>query len=191
MKLFNNPPSPYGRKVMVVAHEKGLVDRLELHAIDPWSDPPLLIATTPVGKVPALVTDDGLLITESTTISEYFDQVGSGPKLIGRDRFEVMARTALAQGLIDAAFGTVIERRRPAERQWPLWVERQRRAIDRTLARIIPAQGRFDLGDIALACGLGYLDFRLPEITWRDANRALAQWFEAASQRPSMLATKP
>jgi hypothetical protein len=108
--------SPYGRKVMVVAHEKQLMDRLDVTQIDPWSDPAELLAVTPLGKVPALVTDDGTLITESATISEYFDAVGSGPALIGGDRFEVMARSALAQGLVDAAFGSVIERRRPASR---------------------------------------------------------------------------
>ena len=133
MKLYNNRPSPYGRKVLIAAHEKSLMKRITLFQIDPWSDPSALLAVTPIGKVPALVTDDGAVITDSTIISEYFDAVGHGRALIGDDRFEVMARVALMQGLIDAAFAIVIERRRPTERRWDDWVSRQHRAIARTL----------------------------------------------------------
>lgn len=191
MKLYNNRPSPYGRKVLVVAHEKQLMDRIEVTQIDPWSDPAELLAVTPLGKVPALVTDDGVLITESATISEYFDAVGSGPALIGGDRFEVMARAALGQGLIDAAFASMIERRRPASRQSDDWIARQRRAIQRTLENVAPAGGRFDLGDITLACALAYLDFRLPEVAWRRAWPALGTWLDEASLRSSMQMTMP
>jgi glutathione S-transferase len=76
MKLYNNRPSPYGRKVLIAAHEKSLMKRITLFQIDPWSDPSALLAVTPIGKVPALVTDDGAVITDSTIISEYFDAVG-------------------------------------------------------------------------------------------------------------------
>lgn len=189
MKLYFNKPSPYARKVLVTAHEKRLMDRLELVDVDPWKDPPALLADTPVGKVPALVADDGLLMTESTTICEYLDAAGAGASLVGKDRWEVLSRCGLAQGLIDAAFGTVIERRRPSERQWPDWIARQRRAIDRALAVFKTAPGRFDLGDISLACGLAYLDFRLPEIPWRQDHPALAGWLDEAKRRSSMQAT--
>jgi glutathione S-transferase len=113
--------------------------------------------------VPALVTDGGAVITDSTIISEYFDAVGQGRALIGDDRFEVMARVALMQGLIDAAFAIVIERRRPTERRWDDWVSRQHRAIARTLETVAPADDRFDLGDIALACALCLSRFPLAE----------------------------
>jgi glutathione S-transferase len=121
MRLYNNRPSPYGRKVLVVAHEKQLLDRINVIQIDPWSDPPELVAATPLGKVPAFVTEDGMLVTESTLISEYFDAIGSGAGLLGADRLSTLRRTALAQGLIDAAFALVVERRRPADRQWEAW----------------------------------------------------------------------
>ena len=191
MKLYNNRPSPYGRKVLIAAHEKSLMKRITLFAIDPWSDPSALLEVTPIGKVPALVTDDGAVITDSTFISEYFDAVGDGRALIGDDRFEVMARVALMQGLIDAAFATVIERRRPTERRWDDWVSRQHRAIARTLEIVAPVDDRFDLGDISLACALAYLDFRLPEIAWRCAHRTLAAWLDEVGRRPSMQATAP
>lgn len=145
MRLYNNRPSPYGRKVLIAAHEKSLMKRITLFQIDPWSDPSALLAVTPIGKVPALVTDDGAVITDSTIISEYFDAVGHGRALIGDDRFEVMARVALMQGLIDAAFATVIERRRPTERRWDDWVSRQHRAISRTLEIV----ARWTIGSIS------------------------------------------
>jgi glutathione S-transferase len=194
MKLYFNKPSPYARKVLVVAHEKRLIDRIELIETDPWSDPAVLHAATPIGKVPALVTDDGLLLTESPAIAEHLDRIGEGPALAQGD--DVAARAALSQGFIDAAFGTVIERRRPAERQWPDWIARQRRAIERTLARIeVPPStddgGRFDLGDIGFAVGLAYLDFRLPEIPWRTTSPTLAAWLDSQSRRPSLWATRP
>lgn len=191
MKLFFNVASPYARRVIVTAHEKGLIGRIEMREIDPWSDPAELHAATPVGKVPALVTEDGVLITESALIGEYLDGVGDGPSLLGADAMTTRTRAALAHGLIDAAFAIVIEGRRPAERRWPDWVGRQRRAIDRLLPRLAVQKGRFDLGDIALASGLGYLDFRLPNIEWRAAQPHLADWLDGVNQRPSMIATAP
>jgi len=191
MKLYTNRPSPYGRKVLTVAHEKHLTDRIEIVQSDPWSDPADLLDATPVGKVPALLTDTGLLLTESTAISEYLDEIGTGPRLIGDDRWEVLGRVGLAQGLIDAAFGTVIERRRPPEHQWPDWAARLGRTIDRTLSRTPVPADRFDLGDISLACGLAYLDFRLPDVQWRNRYPDLAAWLDDVSSRPSMQQTKP
>ncbi len=191
MKLFFNVASPYARRVIVTAHEKGLIDRIEMRETDPWSDPADLHAATPVGKVPALVTDDGSLITESALIGEYLDFVGDGRSLLGADGMATRMRGALAQGLIDAAFAVVIEGRRPSDRKWPDWIDRQRRAIDRLMPRFETQDGRFDLGDIALAAGLGYLDFRLPDIEWRVGQPRLAGWLDGVNQRPSMIATAP
>jgi len=189
MKLYFNKPSPYARKVRVVAHEKSLMDRLELHEVDPWADPPELLAATPLGKVPALLTDDGTLLTESTAIGQFFDDIGHGPKLVPGEAWRVMARVGLAQGLIDASFTIVIERRRQAALQSTDWIARQFRAIERSLPKVDIADRRFDLGDITLACALAYMDFRLPEIPWRASRPALALWLDQVSQRPSMLAT--
>jgi glutathione S-transferase len=164
----------------VVAHETGLIDKIELRESDPWKDPAALLAATPLAKVPALVTDDGTLLTESTTICDHLDGL-AGRCLSGG--LPVAARAALAQGLI--------ERRRPAERQWDEWIARLRRAIERTLVRIVPGGDRFDMGDVGLAVGLAYMDFRLPEIGWREAHPPLAAWLDRVNARPSMQATKP
>lgn len=191
MKLFFNQTSPYARKVRVAAHELGIFDRLDLVETDPWVDSPRFFTAAPLGKVPALVAEDGGLIVESGTICQYFDSLVPGRPLAS-DQFPVLARAALAHGVIDAAFATVIERRRPREFQWTEWKARQRRAIERTLPRMAtPPAGRFDLGDLTLAVALAYLDFRLPEITWRVAQPALAGWYDGASTRPSMRATAP
>ena len=191
MKLYYNGPSPYARKVMVAIHEKGLTDRIEPVLVDPWEDPPVLTDIAPIGKVPALLTDGGAVISESTTIGEYLDRLDSGVPLIGGDWGDVMSRAALGQGIIDAAFTSVIEGRRPADKRWSDWIARQRRAIERALPKARTAGRRFDLGDIALACGLAYMDFRLPEIAWREKHSGLAAWLDAANRRPSMQATKP
>jgi glutathione S-transferase len=132
------------------------------------------------------------VLTESMIICDYLDEAGAAPRLVGTERWEVMERVGRARGVIDAAFVTVLERRRPAERQSADWIARQAGAIARTLAGTPdPAPGRFDLGDIALACGLGYLDFRLPEAGWRTARPDLAAWFDGVSHRASLQATKP
>lgn len=190
MKLFINRPSPYGRKVFVAAFEKNLVSRLDIVNVDPWTDPPALLAVSPIGKVPALLMDDGTRLADSTLIAGYLDEIGDGPALIGEDRLAVLARIALAQGLIDAAFATVIERRRPTDRQWDAWIARQRRAIVRIMDAVAPS-AHFDLGDVTLACGLAYLDFRLPDIGWRGARPDLAAWLDRIADRPSMQISAP
>jgi len=195
MQLYYNVTSPYTRKVRIVLHEKGLFDRTEQILVDPWSDPAMLHAAVPVGRVPALVTDDGLVLGESTTICDYLDSLPSvglgGASLIGRDRWPVMARTAVAQGIIDASFAIAIEARRPEALRSAETVARHKRAILRILAGAEAKDGRFDLGDISLAAALGYLDLRVQDVGWRQARPDIAAWYGIASQRPSMLATKP
>ncbi len=192
MKLYFNKTSPYARKVRVVVHEKRLAERIQWHETDPWADPEDLHGATPIGKVPALVTDDDLLITESIAIAQHLDLAGDGPSLSAGDAGDLLARTGLAQGLIEASFAIVIEARRPPALQWTDWTQRQIRAIDRTLPRLaLPPEGRFDLGDIVLAVALAYLDFRLKDVAWRAARPDLAAWLDRANQRPSMQATRP
>ncbi|NVO16336.1 MAG: glutathione S-transferase family protein [Rhodoplanes sp.] len=189
MKLFYNAPSPYARKVLVLAHELGLVDRLTLVAVDPWRDPPELLEATPLAKVPALVTD-GITLTESTAICEHLLRVAGVARPADGARLDLAARIGLAQGLIDASFGTVVERRRPVEVHWSGWIDRLGSAITRTVATVRTPGGSFDLGDITLACALAYLDFRLPEVAWRAARADLAAWLDDVNARASMVATR-
>jgi glutathione S-transferase len=192
MKLFYSPTSPYARKVLVAAHERGLAGSMELRRVDPWSDPQELQAANPLGKVPVLVTDDGTSIADSTIICEYLDALGEHEPLIGPDRLGVLTRAAVAQGLMDAAVTAALERRRPDGCRWDDWAARQLSAIERTLPTLpLPPPGRFDLGDISLACALGYFDLRLRDFDWRSLNGELGHWLDGINDRPSMLATKP
>jgi glutathione S-transferase len=201
MQLFFNKTSPYARKARVAVIELGLADAVELLDADPWPEPPALLAANPVCKVPALLLDNGQPVTESDTIVQVLDRSpGRDPARAalvpdGPDRTDTLARAALAQGLVDASFSAVLEGRRPAAQQWPEWVARQRRAVLRTLAHMeqgwaLPP-GRFDLGDIGLACALAYLDFRHGDLQWRLHHPSLAAWLDLQARRPSMLATRP
>lgn len=194
MRLFYNDPSPYARKVRVLAHELGLAERLTLVPVDPWRDPPELLAATPLAKIPALVVGD-VTLTESTAIGEHLRRLAGRPAPDDDAALDRAVRTGLAQGLIDAGFGLVVESRRPPETQWQGWFDRLRGAVDRTLPVVRISGdpegfGDADLGDITLACALAYLDFRLPDIPWRSARPDLALWLDRVSCRPSMVATR-
>lgn len=192
MKLYLNPPSPYARKVVVVAHEAGIADKIEMLKFDPWIDPQELVNATPLCKVPALIDEDGNLIVESGTIAEYLMDRAGVNLPAGSVRFEILARAAVAHGLMDAAFNSVIEKRRPYEKQWEEWIDRQYRALTRSLPTIaVPPADRFDLGDITLACTLAYLDFRVSDLSWRTMRADLAAWLDMVMERPSMVASKP
>lgn len=196
MKLFAANTSPYARKVRVLIAEKRAGARVELILIDPWSDPAALHEAVPSGKVPALVTDEGWALGESWAIADYLDAVLPGPRLLvpdGPERWQALRRSALAHGLMDAAFAAVIEGRRPVDERSPAWVERQKAAIRRSLP-VLEAMGPpalFDLGAISLACALDYLDFRHGDLDWRVLCPTLATWFAAVDQRPSMRITDP
>jgi glutathione S-transferase len=191
MKLFYSPTSPYARKVLVTAHELGLFERLDLAVLDPWKDPPELLAATPFAKVPALVTDDAITLTESTAICEYLSLLADIAPLTGAAWLDNAVRVGVAQGLTDAGLNIVVEGRRPAETQSSSWRDRLTRAIIRAMKVARVGGTGFDAGNIALACALAYLDFRLPNIGWRQQRPDLAAWLDDVDQRPSMLATRP
>ena len=191
MKLYVNRPSPYGRKALVAAIESGQSSKLEVIQVDPWTEDPEFLAVVPAGRVPALQLNGSVLL-ESTAIALALMEMGGRHAPGSKERHDELVRTGLAQALIDAAYNTVIERRRPAELQWSKWGDRQQTAIARMLAACpTPAAERFDVGDISLACALGYMDFRLPEIDWRKARPELAKWFGRIAELPSMTATDP
>lgn len=201
MKLRYSPTSPYVRKVVVTAMETGLDDRIERVETDVW-DPSSDIGTdNPLGKVPALVTDDGAVLCDSPLICEHLDSLHAGTKLIpaeGPERWRVLNLEALGDGIMDSAVSRIIEiRMRPETLRWDGWLSRQRGKIDQALD-VVEAQadggsldGPVNLGTLTLGCALGYLDFRFPDDRWRDGRPALARWYETFSQRPSMQASRP
>jgi len=202
MHLYYSPTSPYVRKVMAVAIEAGVRDRLECVAaeVSPVARNAEVGAHNPLAKVPTLVTDDGLALFDSRVICEYLAaQTASGQALFpaaGAARWQALADQALADGLLDAALLARYESAaRPEALRWPDWLNGQldkvRASVQAIDARADSLGGRVDIGTLALACALGYLDFRYANMGWRnDAPRAAA-WFAAFSERASIRDTAP
>jgi len=200
MKLRFSPSSPFARKVVVAALERGLEGRFEKIMTDPSSEDSGLRDVNPLGKIPALELDDGRVIIESSLICEYLDGLHDGPKLFPEDdtRLDTLRRMALADGMTGAGVLLRTEtQRRPAELLWQPFVERQKKAIFSTLSRLETEAEAFTAGDdltiadIALGCCLGWFDLRFPDLHWRTDNPAIADWFEDFSNRPSMMQTMP
>jgi glutathione S-transferase len=198
MKLYLNRTSPYARLVMVVAHEKGLADAIECVWTDPWTSPPELLAVNPLAKVPALVTDDGQSIVESACICDLLDAWGDGRRLLPSilpARVSTLRKHGLGRGLIDVAFGVTMDRRFGAPghaselaRRWMDAVGAAIAAIERA-APLTPVDMPPDLGDLAIAVGVAYTEFRLPEIRWRDSAPRVAGWYNQIAARASMVLT--
>jgi glutathione S-transferase len=200
MKLYLNKTSPYARLVMVVAHEKGLTERIALAWTDPWTDNAELLAANPFSKVPALVTDDGQAIVDSACICDYFDGAGDGRRLLpaaGEERARTLTKYGLGRGLIDAAFGVTIARRFNASGAEPALAERWLIAVKRALERfdrdraLLRETETPDLGDLSVAVGLSYTEFRLPEVHWKPVFKHLRIWHERLCARPSMRLSAP
>lgn len=198
MRLCWSPTSPYVRKVMIFAHETGLADALELLPKNVWAADTDIGETNPLGKVPALVLDDGTVIFDSPVILDHLDRLHGGAPLIpasGPERTRVLTLQALADGVLDAAVLCLLEGRRPEGERSADWVARQQRAIARGLDALEDAVFAFtetpDVGQITVMAALGYLDFRFAVLDWREGRPALAAWFEERAKRPSFLATLP
>jgi glutathione S-transferase len=198
MKLRYSSASPFVRKVLVFAHETGLASQIECVKTDVWADGSNVVQDNPLGKVPALITPDGTFIG-SALCCEYLDSLHEGRRLIPAEmpqRWCVLQRHSLADGIIEAAVAYIVESiRRPEALIYAGMQERQRakilRALDRVEAAAGESSGEIDLASITLGCALGYLDFRLPNMDWRLSRPALTSWFAAFDERASMRATKP
>jgi glutathione S-transferase len=203
MKLRYSPTSPYVRKVSVTAIELGLAGQIERIQTNTQDRDSGIAEHNPLGKVPALILDDGSVLYDSPVICEYLDSLHDGPKLFpaaGPARWTALRQQALGDGILDAAILRMIETlRRPEALRWQGWIDHQSakvvRAVDRLQAEAAELQGGFadplTIGGIAAGCALGYLDFRAPELEWRAGRTDLAAWYEDFSQRPSMRETLP
>ena len=199
MKLVASLTSPYARKIRVALAEKNLPFELEVDI--PWLADTRVPSYNPLGKVPALVADDGELWFDSPVIAEYLDTL-AGPLLLPADRtaaLPVRQAEALADGITDAAVAAFLEGMRPTERQDPAAIERQLGKISRGLttleARVAQRKGcaseALTIADIAIGCTLGYLDFRFAHLGWRASHPQLKAWAAGLLARPSFTATVP
>ncbi len=201
MKLFYSPTSPFVRKVMVVAHETGLAGRIEkvTTPANPLQVNPELSASNPLQKLPALLTDGGEALFDSPVICEYLDSLHDGRKLfppVGGARWRSLTLMALADGILDAGVQCLYEQRfRPESMRSADWVAGQTRKVRQgldQLERIVDEFARdLTIGEIAVGCALGWLEFRKPVGDNRAGHPRLFAWFDAVSRRPSFAATVP
>lgn len=200
MKLRWAPGSPFVRKVMVTAIEAGLddrIERVETNYADPDNN---FITDNPLGKVPALILDDGTVLANSPVICAYLDSLHDGEKLIPTDgpaHWQALHLEGLADGLCESAIGVMRENVRPEDKQWDAFRDRQWSKVERTMgwldgnADIL--EGPVTIGHVALGCAIGWTIFRLSDRLgdWRTRWPHVAKWYAAFEQRPSMQATAP
>jgi glutathione S-transferase len=195
MKLYYAKPSPFARRVRVLLRERGLLSQIDEIDTAPWDSPVELLAVSPASKVPTLVLDDGATLTESALIATHLDGLGdAAPLLPGAAMVRLLHVWGLAEGLTAAAWLTVVEARRDEAQRSPIWLTRQRDAIDRCLAAletVAPLPSAPSYAHVVLGVALGYLDFRLSSIDWRSGQPRLAQWYATFAQRDAMQATAP
>lgn len=198
MKLHWSPKSPYVRKVMVCAHELGLVQRLELlRSVAAMLRPnAALMAHNPLSKIPTLVLDDGTVLFDSPVICEYLNDLAQGPLFpaSGPRKWQALRWQAFGDGLLDA----LILWRNERERAVPLatLLEAFERKTRATLARLDDeaaalAAAPFGIGQITVGCALGYLDYRFDGLGWRALAPRLAVLEAGWADRASFAATGP
>lgn len=198
MKLRFSPTSPYVRKVSMTAIETGLQDRIEHVPTNVWDAATDIAQDNPLGKVPALITDGGEVLFDSPVICEFLDSLHDGAKLFppaGGARWTALRRQALADGILDAAVGRLLEGRRPEGERSNSWYGRQAKvvnlALDALEAEADELAGDVTIGHLSIACALGYLDFRFSDDLWRTTRPALADWLEDFATRRSVSETIP
>ncbi len=201
MRLRYSPSSPFVRKVSVAALETGLQARIERVPTNPMKRDDVAGSPNPLGKVPCLETDDGMTLYDSPVIVEYLDTLHNGPKLIpatGRARWDALRRQALADGILDAVVLSFVESLRKPERQSRGYIAHNRAAVARAVdalekeaALLADPAGPPDIGAITIGVALDFVELHFKDYDWRPGHPALAAWFQAFRERPSMIETRP
>jgi glutathione S-transferase len=199
MILRSSPASPFARKVRIAASVLGLDGEITLEGADANDPGDSIRRQNPLGKMPALVVEDGNVYFDSRVILDYLDHRAGGGRIVPAApaaRFAALRLQALADGIMDASILIVYEARwRPAEKHEAKWLDHQAGKVARALAALEqappPANATPTVGDIALACALGYRDFRFNG-GWRADHPRLVAWLDDFAARvPAFAATKP
>jgi glutathione S-transferase len=202
MILRSSAASPFVRKVRIASNLLGLDDRIEVRSVDLNDPADSIRAQNPLGKIPALVLEDGTTYFDSRVILDYLDHLAGGGRIVPRDadaRFAALRLQALCDGVLDACVLIVYEGRyRPADKHEQSWIDRQAGKVARGLSMLDAAPPALDgssgslpnVGQIALACLLGYRDLRF-DPSWRNTYPRLHAWHDDfAARGPAFMATK-
>jgi glutathione S-transferase len=197
--LRSSTTSPFARKIRIAISILGLEDKIRIENADTLDPKDSVRQQNPLGKIPTLVLDDGGTLFDSRVILEYLDHQAGGGRILppaGPARFEALRLQALADGILDAGILRVYEGRfRPEEKHEAKWLDHQTGKMGRALTALEkapPALGaKLNIGDITLACALGYLDFRFGT-SWRETHPRLVKWLdEFAKKVPAFAETVP
>ena len=198
MKLYITDPSPYARKCRIVLHERGLADACEEIRVDPYASDAALLEANPLAQVPALVTDEGVVINDSPLICAWLDAHGvSGTRLIaeaGEAHWTARRLAALADGGLEMGVKWVLEKRRAESERSQVWIDRWRDGLARTLDALEAWDmdaARPDLGVITAGVLVSWLDFRHPEFDWRGGRPCLTALQATLEARASFSETSP
>jgi glutathione S-transferase len=196
LKLYTNAASPFARKCRVIAHELGL--KLEEIRTLPMQEPEFR-RINPLGKIPALVLDDGSVLIDSPVICEYLNHFGGGKFFPGMNifrqnsgRWKALGLAALGDGIADAAVALrgLMGHESPAAEAARARQMQTVLAVMDTLERTKFAKDP-TIGEISVGCALGYVDFRLTDLDWKSSRPKLAAWYAQFCEYPSMKATAP
>jgi glutathione S-transferase len=203
MILRSSPASPFGRKVRIAIALLDFDSETRIEAADPTNVADTLRRQNALGKIPVLIAEDGIAYYDSRVILEFLDERAGGGRIVPRQpraRLAALRLQALCDGILDASILTVYESRwRAHEHHEPKWLEHQAGKVTRALAELESDPPALDtspgslphVGQIALACALGYRDFRFGE-SWRAKHPRLVGWLDDFAARvPAYAATKP
>ena len=196
MILRSSPPSPFGRKVKLAMSILGLDSQVTIEKADPTDAGDSIRRQNPLGKIPALIVEDGTVLYDSPVILEYLDHRAGGGKIVPQEpnaRFAALTLQALCDGILDACILLVYEGRwRPVEKHEPKWIDHQTGKVERAFAVLEanpPALTAVpDVGQITLACALGYQDLRFGG-KWRGSYPRLLKWHDEFEARIPAFAT--
>ena len=199
MKLVYSPPSPFVRKVTTLIYHANLNDRIELINVKTTalSVAEEARAANPLGKIPIMILEDGNAIFDSRVITRYLDDF-AGSNLYPQDKiYDILTLEALADGIMESAVSITYESKlRPQNEQSPSWMEAQWSKVLHAVKALDEGEfkamdGDMNMGQIAVACALGYLDFRHDARQWRNGYSNLASWNDEMMKLPALIKTIP
>jgi len=199
MKLVYSPPSPFVRKVTTLIHHVGLNDRIELINVKTTalSVAEEARAANPLGKIPVMILEDGKSMFDSRVITRYLDELAGSNLYPKHNIYDVLTLEALADGIMESAVSITYESKlRPKNEQSASWMDAQWSKVHHAVKALNDRKfqamdGELNMGQIAVACSLGYLDFRHDGRQWRHGNSNLASWNEGMMKLPALIKTIP